>query len=384
MSAQIRKKNDRSKLVDQDYSRRMYAMADEGYLTVMKQTTQKYLDSVMLVKQSAWKKPYREDDYGTMEYKGDHGIPPIPVVGVGTSDCTPKGEAVGGGSHLCEDGISCGQWIFTCAHRIISFEVVQDFGWIKSLTYGENDTVTVTVCWNETDREAGRKIGPKALLANGKDVISTFDFGTCCPTTKACNGKCDGCPAPTIGYDSLQMSCGSQQILSHSGGGAGGKYTWSADYGTFNKPIGTTVIYTAPSANANCANNPTITLTDCCGHKGTVKFAVNCVVGGTPATVYRYDSVGPTGCQHAIWAEFYLCDGSYYTKNGCDSCGCGACANCDCGSYPQCNSAFQCTQAMLIARCTMAAMCAGSCTLGWEDIRTTTQKAAGCCPAQLL
>ena len=382
MSAQIRKKNDRSKLVDQDYSRRMYAMEGESYLTVMRQVTQKYLDSVMLVKQSAWKKPYRENNYGTMEYKGDPGIPPVPVVGPGTADCTPKGEAVGGGSHLCEDGISCGQWIFTCAHRIISFEVVQDFGWIQSIVYGTNDTVTVTVCWNEIDRDAGRKIGPKGILAKGKEVVSTFDFGTCCPTTKACNGKCEGCPPPTIGYTSQQMSCGGTQTLTHSGGGAGGKYTWSADYGTFSVPTGTSVVYTAPATNAGCASNPTITITDCCKHTATLKIANSCVIAGG-AGYLSCCVPGRSGgiCRWIRGKNIFNCDGSY--PSGSTYC------DIQCGEEEQVPCTIDEYYAWLVSGCTAAiahcnANCSDGCAEGYHDTRTAAQKTAGCCPAQLL
>jgi len=358
----------------------MYAMEGESYLTVMRQVTQKYLDSVMLVKQSNWKKPYREDDYSEMEYKGDPGIPPVPVVGPGTADCTPKGEAVGGGSHLCEDGISCGQWIFTCAHRIIRFEVVQDFGWIQSIVYGTNDTVTVTVCWNEIDRDAGRKIGPKGILAKGKEVVSTFDFGTCCPTTKACNGKCEGCPPPTIGYDSNQMACGAVQALTHSGGGAGGKYTWSADYGTFDSPVGAGVNFTAPAANAECANNPTITLTDCCKHTATLKIAVNCAI---PTVVAGYLSCCVTGrssgyCSWTRGRNNLYCDGSL--AGSCNGiCGKGDDIPCSLDEY----------YAWLVSGCVDAipycnSNCPEGCSEGYHDSRTAAQKTAGCCPAQLV
>lgn len=378
MSAQIRRKNDRSKLVEQDFGRRLYA-ANLSYSEAMKQTTQKYMDSMMLIKQSEFEKPYREDDYNTMEYSFEPPNPPEYPPGPGwpDPDCTPKGDAVGGGSHLCEDGISCGQWIFTCAHRIISFEVVQDFGWIESINYGENDTVTVTVCWNENDRDAGRKIGPKAILANGKNVISTVDFGTCCPTTKACNGKCNGCPAPTIGYTSQQMSCGGTQTLTHTGGGAGGKYTWAVDFGTLSTPIGASVIYTAPAANAGCAYNPTITLTDCCGHQGTLKLGVSCVVWVQAAIrVFVFNPNGDPGCVYH-YAKYIDCSGNEGTGVFCcrDGCGNPDCntINC-CGNPDVCGKPLPCSDVRLGFDCSTRVV----------DIRTQPMKDAGCCPVQLL
>ena len=380
MSAQIRKKNNRSKLVEQDFGRRLYA-TDLAYSEAMKKTTQKYMDSMMLIKQSEFEKPYREDDYNTMEYAFEPPNPPAfpPGPGWPSPDCTPKGDAVGGGSTLCEPGIECGVWIWNCAHKIIKLDVVQDFGWIQSIQYLPGDIVKVTVCWNEADRDAGRKIGSKIILAKGKSKISTFNFATCCPTTKACNGKCEGCPPPTIGYTSNTMACGATQTFTHTGGGSGGKYTWATNYGTFGPVTGNTVVFTAPASNAWCLNNVTISLTDCCGHAASQKIAINCLGAQTAG----YLSCCVTGrviglCSWTRGRNNLYCDGTL--AGSCNAiCGKGADIPCTIAEY----------YAWLETGCIDAISycngnCPQGCSEGYRDARTDGQKTAGCCPEQFL
>src|SRR4030043_2016560 len=234
--------------------------------------------------ESQWKQPWRSDSYPKMEAElAWPGMPsyklPPGTYGPG-GDCTPVGDAIGGGSvDPCQPGLNCGQWVWNCAHKIKSFLVVQNFGFIQNITYGANDTVTVTVCWNEGDRAAGRKVGPKAVLANGKDVVSTADMSACCPDKAVCTKACGKCAVLAItGYSSQQMSCSGTQSLTATGGG--GKYKWSfTGGGSLSKSSGASVVYTAPATNAECANNPTVTLTDCCGTTTSLQFAVNCGVG---------------------------------------------------------------------------------------------------------
>jgi len=179
------------------------------------------------------------------------------------------------------------------------------------------------------------------------------------------------------------MSVSGTQTLTLSGGGAGGKYTWSTDYGTFDSPIGASVNFTAPSANANCANNPTITLTDCCGHKATLKIAVNGYPGGNPCGqgtcsgygvpyAYQKTTGGPTcvviavdNCQCQYPAANYGCDGAYV-----------GCSSTISGSY--------CRVSYPPLSCSVG-LCAPSIT---TDLRIggvgACMKTAGCCPAALL
>jgi hypothetical protein len=339
--------------------------------------------------ESQWKQPYKYESYPKMEWElAWPGQAPYPQPPGGTIyiDCEPKGDAVGGGAtDPCYSGINCGQWAFTCAHRITKFEVPQSFGWIQSIKYGANDTVIVTVCWDEAARAAGAKLGIHAIGPNGFDYVSYVDMQNCCPDKSVCSKVCGYCAALVLSYSSQQMTCtggSSTQALSASGGG--GKYTWSlSGGGKLSKTKGPTTVYTAPTTNENCVSNPTITLRDCCGIQKTLKIAVTCVTGGTAYNVLS-DTQGGGGCVHVIQQKTYGCAGETGATIGCDSCDCQTCSNCCCTAAPwECNlpcSGFSCTQAALIARCNSCS----TCTLGIHDIRTAQQKTDGCCPVALL
>jgi hypothetical protein len=73
----------------------------------------------------------------------------------------------------------------------------------------------------------------------------------------------EDCPPPIMGFSSRQMTVNGIQTLTASGGG-GGPYIWSitSGAGTLSGTSGISVVYTAPSSNPNCLNNPVITVTD--------------------------------------------------------------------------------------------------------------------------
>lgn len=81
---------------------------------------------------------------------------------------------------------------------------------------------------------------------------------------------------PVIGFTSKQMTTNGRQNLTVSGG-CGEPYTWSigSGRGSLSNSTGTSVTYTAPSSNPNCANNPTIKVTDKCGNYTTLDLAVS-------------------------------------------------------------------------------------------------------------
>jgi hypothetical protein len=83
----------------------------------------------------------------------------------------------------------------------------------------------------------------------------------------------------SIGYTSRQMSViggtDSSQTLTASGGT--GPYTWSipGGSGTLSTSNGSSTVYTAPSSNANRANDPTVRVTDSSGQYADLPMAVN-------------------------------------------------------------------------------------------------------------
>ena len=342
--------------------------------------------------QSQWKQPWKADSYPKMEYEWigplQQSYPQPPGNYMPSGDCTPKGDAIGGGlPSLCQPGISCGQWVFSCAHNITSFSVVQDFGWIQSVKYGPNDTVIVTVCWNETDRLAGRKVGPKGTLNNGKDISATIDLKKCEAPCKTCPGT----PLLSIGYTSQQMSVNGTQALTASGGG--GSYTWSmSGGGTLSKSSGASTTYTAPATNANCTYNPTLTVTDCCKNTATLKIAVNQYT--TPADAYSHyfcanyctgpcPPPNPTKYTYASVGkrQEYTCTGAAWGTAGT----CGTCSF-TCWSTV-CYSSFSpsCTgDSETVCNTAMSQNCPGKTQDTYYDDRTDAMKTGGCCPAKLL
>ena len=122
---------------------------------------------------------------------------------------------------------------------------------------------------------------------------------------------CDNAAELYISYVSLLMSCSQQQELTAIGGC--GPYRWSltGGGGTIGDS-GKTVVYTAPATNANCTDNPTIQVTDCCGNTASIQLAVNCYSGGV---ALRLDDATQTGY---IWdSHNNLCtwQGSGYYKD---------------------------------------------------------------------
>jgi hypothetical protein len=116
------------------------------------------------------------------------------------------------------------------------------------------------------------------------------------------------------------MTCGGQQVLTVIGGRR--PFTWSiiSGGGSLSTNTGNLVIYTAPSSNSNCANNPTLQVTDDCGKTTDLKIAVNCsFIGTATAKIVIYC----TGVGQGIHCGFYQynwdCSGEvacfdYYTK----------------------------------------------------------------------
>jgi len=148
-------------------------------------------------------------------------------------------------------------------------------------------------------------------------LMPTAFFGS--PVWSQCT-SCENCPSPVIGYTSRQMSTGGSQNLTASGGF--GSYGWTfIGGGTLSGTEGAEVIYTAPSSNPDCADNPAITVTDSCGRVATLSLAVNAVLGsvsGYYASKTFSDPAGyPVGwcagrvlgvCYYGIAKRYLLCN----------------------------------------------------------------------------
>jgi len=355
----------------------------------MQKLTGKYVQDLTLVEQSEFKKPYLENSYPEMEHFQYPGFPePKFPSGPGAfnKDCTVGYEAAGAvvGWRICAPSDDCAGWIFTCAHKIVSFTCGNcQIGIMQQLS---GDRVLVIICSGEDN------LAVKYKTNDGVDHV----FGpkrTCLGTDPdpACVGSgCANCKAtPDIGYTTQQMSTsggGSTQNLNADGGG-GGPYTWSilSGGGTLSKLKTTNnemTLYTAPSSNTDCANNPIIQVKDYCGHPKTLKLAVN--GGGTGVGAYAAVNVSYGTCSANATGTVYDCAGnSFCTLSG---------ASCT-ATPPGCLSPFGCACphngcVYNFAPCRNGTMGCGGITVdacpGAADKRTSAQKTAGCCPAALL
>ena len=360
-----------SKIINQESGKRLYA-SDVPYQEQMQKLSQKYVLSVQLQKESEFKKPYLEDDYGEMEhffYPGpeDPKFPPGP--GGFDDGCKVGFESAGAveGWRICAPSDDCAGWVFTCAHKIVSFACGNCQ--IARMEQLPGDRLLVVICSGED------KLSVKFATNDGKS--HTFEPNRSCLGPGADPGctSCADCKTypPVIHFTTQQMSVGGTQNLNATGGG-GGPYTWklSAGGGTLSKTLtnsGENTVYTAAGSNANCTNNPTIEVTDYCGNKATLKIAVN----GAGATGAAYDIMTCSvsgGAVHYVSTGF-KCDNSPATGfNGCSS----GFPPLTCPGGPPCDTSVNCGPTGK----------KHSCAVGTYDDRTAALLAAGCCPAGLL
>jgi hypothetical protein len=364
-----------------------------------------YLGSGVVTVESQFKKPYNKLDHPTSEnfFEGPPGTPvnTVPNFGLPGNDCRPVGDGIGGGAlSPCDPTQSCGQWRWTCAHRIISFDVVQENGHIQSIQYGKDDTVTVTICWDEGGIAGHTKKGSLVRTADGAAYESSDPV-----SSGNCGGKdhdpgcpnCQECPQnfiPIVVYTSLQMTSGGSQAL-YAYGGDGGPYTWTitGGGGSFDggKKIAKTdpyqyVIYHAPAlTNVDCSLNPTIQIKGQCGHYVLLRIAINSDTSGSGFA--SKDAVWTwTGVDWSICYQGYLCDGTAsggcVPQGGCtDPGGTHMCGNPSC-PVNYCDPAHGFVgNTLTCPNCNAGVFIEPQ---GYFDVRTPAQKAAGCCPQQLL
>ena len=212
---------------------------------------------------------------------------------------------------------------------------------------------------------------------------------------------CNVSPELAINYTSLQLECGDGQLLGAVGGCP--PYTWSmSGGGGFDgsptgpkSSTGPIVDYASPLSNPSCADNATITLTDCCGNSVSIGLAINCVDGGGLPAFYVIHFIysagancssvcfapGKPNCEGAKTHISYRCDGTFYDETGVLAMkhkipSCAVSVPCSsepdpCGNYP----------GPYYNETTCAEENEGQACGQTFDIRTAAQIAAGCCPS---
>jgi hypothetical protein len=197
------------------------------------------------------------------------------------------------------------------------------------------------------------------------------------------------CSGAYIQYTTLQMQKNEEQTLVVRGD-RNCLYTWAITsgggsfeyYTTDNKhAIGAEVTYIAPSSNASCSDNPTITLYCNGAFANSITIAVNAVTGTNTAYFKATDRgcwikpSNPVETLCGVYINLYYCNGSLNPNlfsNNCSqtashSGGCDACRN-----------------ASVAPRCGMGDRTINEILALPNDWRTPGMIANGCCPYQLL
>lgn len=243
--------------------------------------------------------------------------------------------------------------------------------------------------------------GPIQLLGSKNDNIIFFSCleGGCnepvfiklqdrCGTLYQVRGTpcCEDATPFSIKYTSLQMGCGGQQELM-ANGGCGPYNNWSlTGVGSLVDHKDGTATYTAPATNPNC-NNPTITVTDCCGSSANITLCISCIVYGV---ALRLDEAIVRCCYRLVDPN---CGGTVYDAMTCyrtrmwdcsgiltdDTGWFGSCSG-GCPPPPPCTNLCECYDA--------GQECYNEWNPGdWnvlKDTRSTDMIEAGCCPTNPL
>jgi hypothetical protein len=163
---------------------------------------------------------------------------------------------------------------------------------------------------------ATREECPSSVKVSFQDVEerkACYDFPLK-PIEECC---CEELPGFALVYLSLQMQCNESQAVSIDPDNPGcPPYTWElSGGGTLTRLTDESYLYEAPASNPDCANNPTITVTDKCGEQAFVKFAVNCSLLGVAfwQTTYVQVSISTycpdtLNCRHVVTQ--YNCNGT--------------------------------------------------------------------------
>ena len=349
--------------------------------------------------ESQFKKPYLFQNHPMSEQTlSPPGMVPYPHYPPGPMppyDCSVAGDAIGGGQRIaCDPGVSCAQWVFSCAHKIKGFRAVG--GIIQSIEYFD-DAVKVTACWNE----AKGVLSPIAILTNDGTVTGDeLNKGAC--LGKGHSSSCVNCEdcrkknvQPTLTYATQQMSVNGTLAFSATGGG-GEPYTWSiltggGSFSSYKTKAGQQTIYTAPATNPDCVNNPAIRATDVCGTPSkTVFLAINAMDSEGAYQTWSYPY-----CYHVLACSGLVTGSINWFAFGCDNTliGQGICStDCVAGQYDCPDNAVN----ELVQGQGGPCSCAGWSCEGLSpqdlysahgpkaDVRTAGQKAAGCCPVGLI
>ena len=339
-----------------EYGRKPYM--SKSYNEMMKRITNKAMYNIRPEKHSEFEKPYRADSYSDMQhyYPTNHlpgaDYPGMPVSGIPVDAYEPWTVlfACAGNLCYCEGTTRCAQIV--CNQQVIGIEPHFCDSCV-TITYSGNE-VCVTVAEGCGVGVCGFDVLMLATTVSGKVIygrnqLSLSECGDCCV-----------CAGISIGHTTHQMAVDEQQNLTATGAVAGCTYAWAiaSGGGELSAAEGTEVTYTAPSSNADCDSNPTITLTV----EGTVCDTLQIAIyeGGVGLAAFSiFESV--------CYGDHYCRERSYGVNCGGDVTEEIYISTCN-DEWVYCDSDEDCSV----------------CRTGVRDIRSVEQLAAGCCPYQLM
>ena len=406
--------NKRHLVVNKEYSRLPY-WTDDGFEDVQRQTSQKYVqDNYGKFAESENQLPYLSDaDYQGLEYQyqNQEFFDPTDLPDVDMTNTIPKGtcyelwvslfgDATGAFIPTASEWNKLNEYAKKCPLIYMPHICCLNMKISGPDSVAPGDTVEYSVsggghgCAYDIDAERGEFIGYKytAPTTPGSDRISikpwmSDDQHTICAFKDiTIQGGCLG----TVHATTLQMAAGASQTLYITGGSEYDTYYWSTTSGSLSSPTGTSVTYTAPATNPNCASNPTITVTCGGAQVGTLTIAVNALTTELCGWLITYtnNTICPD-CRDgpcSAWGTEWSWDvKAYRFALACNS-------NLSFSQYTDTSSTKPtCDEAKAVARGvarTNLQLTYGLCTaMVWDvycDDRTPAQKLAGCCPAALL
>ena len=198
--------------------------------------------------------------------------------------------------------------------------------------------------------------------------------GDCFP----CVSLCD-CTGISIAYTTKGMQVDEIQGLGVSGAIEGCEYLWRIDSGdgSLSAESGSYITYYAPSSNAECESNVTISLLVGDVVCDTIQIAINAYFDSG----WAYMELG-TGCFSAVPNGGGLCGDFVCNRPYCWQC-CAFRANCD-GSVSETTYTTACW-GYAHHHCDGAAWCGLHCSAtGYQDLRSPAMITQGCCPGELL
>ena len=369
----------KKKPTNKDYGRRPY-VSDDDYQTSMRRVPDKAVYNEQAMKQSEFKKPYRSDSETYQEMEYHYGDPSIPDYLSPQPNTDVTDVEIPGATLWSIETLLCNWELCYCKGQTVCFDYWCTFPIVKA--WFDDPGMGVSFSGNQICISASPDmIGGQWLnytlklfhtgLVAGKRVTKTSYSNQFTHVWECLASQCCGCTGISIGYTTQQMSVNGTQTLTVVGATEGCTYNWAiaSGGGSLSSGTGTSVVYTAPATNAECANNPTITLSAGGAQCDVLEIAVNAVSGRA------YDLWYYAVC--ADLASGHGCDflGDYYGCNGVDWGNLSKTIIMACTTtYP--NYSSECDDYLFSIE--------GVRVGQPKDTRTATQKTAGCCPAALL